>query len=146
MTAHPILGTIPKQAQKHFEKNRNVLVIEDDKVMGQMITEILEDLGFNVAAATNGPAAFEQLRQKPVDFIILDILLPEMDGFEIYSGLQTNPATQNIPVMIVSAWSDTQNIDKASQMGIRHFLSKPFTEDELVSAILTLLVDHAREK
>lgn len=136
---------IPKRAQKYFEANRNVLVIEDDKIMGQMVTEILDDAGFEVTTVTNGKAALKALEESPINFIVLDILLPEIDGFEIYAKLQQNPATKDIPVMIVSAWADENNIERASQMGIQQFLPKPFTEDELLYAILTLLVDSSRK-
>jgi CheY-like chemotaxis protein len=137
---------IPKRAMKYFEANRNVLVIEDDKVLGQMVTEILEDTGFTVALATSGRKAFELLKQRPIDLIVLDVLLPEADGFEVYAQLQTNPDTQHIPVMIVTAWADERNIERAAQVGIHHFLPKPFTEDELLYTILTLLVDNGRKK
>ena len=136
---------IPKQARKYFEKNRNALVVEDDKIMSQMVAEILNDAGFEVTTATNGMIAFEKLKRRPFDFIVLDILLPEMDGFEIYSRLQASPDTKNIPVMIITAWADEQHIEKASQMGIRHFLAKPFTEDELLYEIASLLRDNSRK-
>lgn len=138
------LALIPKRALKYFEANRNVMVVEDDKIMGQMVTEILDDIGFEVTTAPNGMAALEKLNQKTIDFIVLDILLPEMDGFEIYAKLQENPETRDIPVMIITAWSDEKNVEKASQMGIKHFLPKPFTEDELVYTILTLLIDKSK--
>ncbi len=144
MSTLPNSVVISKRVQEYFDANRNVLVIEDDKIMGQMVTEILDDLGFEVKTATNGRRAFEILRENPVDFIVLDILLPEMDGFEIYSNFQADPGTKDIPVMIITAWSDERNIKKASELGIHHFLPKPFTEDELVHTILTLLVDSSR--
>lgn len=146
MAGHFNSTLIPKRALKYFEANRNVLVIEDDKVLGQMVTEILDDVGFEVITAVNGRIAFEKLRQTQIDFIVLDILLPEMDGFEIYAQLQTQPETKDIPVMLVTAWADERNIERASQMGIQHFLPKPFTEDELLYTILTLLVDSSRRK
>jgi chemosensory pili system protein ChpA (sensor histidine kinase/response regulator) len=68
-------------------------------------------------------------------------LLPEVDGFEIYSRLQADPKTKSIPVLIITAWADERHIEKASQLGIRHFLAKPFTEDELLREILSLLRD-----
>lgn len=136
---------VPKRIRKYFDANRNVLLIEDDRLMGQMVAEILADAGFEVKTAVNGTTAFEVLRKHPIDFIVLDILLPEMDGFEIYSQLQASPDTKHIPVIIITAWSNARNIEKASQMGIRHFLPKPFTEDELLYEILTMLVDHSRE-
>lgn len=144
MVGHFNSTLIPKRALKYFEANRNVLVIEDDKVLGQMVTEILDDVGFEVTTASNWRIAFERLKQHPIDFIILDILLPEMDGFEIYANLQANPDTKDIPVMLVTAWADEKNIERASRMGIQHFLPKPFTEDELLYTILTLLVDSSR--
>jgi DNA-binding response OmpR family regulator len=136
---------IPKQARKYFEENRNVLVIEDDKIMGQMVAQILDDAGFDVVTASNGMIAFEKLKQHPIDFIVLDILLPEMNGFEIYSKLQAKPDTKDIPVLIITAWADEYHIEKASQLGIRHFLPKPFTEDELLNEILSLLRDNPRK-
>jgi CheY-like chemotaxis protein len=140
------LALIPKRALKYFEANKNVLVIEDDKIMGQMVTEILDDIGFDVTTASNGMVALDKLKQESIDFIVLDILLPEMDGFEIYTKLQEDPATREIPVMIITAWSDEKNIERASQLGIKHFLPKPFTEDELVYTILTLLIDSSKNK
>ncbi len=145
MASHFNLDLIPKRAQKYFEANRNVLVIEDDKIMGQMVTEILDDIGFEVSTTTNGRVALEKLQQQAIDFIVLDILLPEMDGFQIYEILQKNPDTKNIPVIIVSAWADERNREKADQLGVQHFLAKPFTEDELLFGILTLLVDSSRK-
>jgi CheY-like chemotaxis protein len=139
------VSMIPKQARKYFEENRNVLVIEDDKIMGQMVAQILDDVGFEVVTASNGRVAFEKLQQHPIDFIVLDILLPEMDGFEIYSKLQAKPDTKDIPVLIITAWADEHHIEKASQLGIRHFLPKPFTEDELLNEIFSLLRDNPRK-
>ena len=137
---------IPERARKYFEANKNVLVVEDDKIMGQMVAEILEDIGFQVTTATTGRIAMEKLAQHPVDFIVLDVLLPEMDGFEVYTELQANSATRDIPVMIITAWSNEANRQRAAELGIQHFLPKPFTEDELVYTILTLLIDSSRPK
>ena len=67
--------------------------------------------------------------------------MPGMDGFEIYQRLQANPDTKDVPTMIVTAWADTQHLEKASRLGIKHFLAKPFTEDEILLEILTLLID-----
>jgi CheY-like chemotaxis protein len=114
--------------------------------MGQMVAEILDDAGFEVATANSGKKAFAQLEQHAVDFIVLDILLPEMDGFEIYKELQADPDTKEIPVMIITAWADERHMERASQLGIRHFLPKPFTEDELLYEILTLLIENSRKE
>ena len=145
MNSHFNPDLISKRAQPYFESNPNVLVVEDDTILGQMISQILSDVGFEVTSAASGMVALEKLKQQPIDFIILDILLPEMDGFEIYVRLQADPDTKDIPVMIVTAWADARNLEKASHLGIKHFLAKPFTEDELLLAILTLLVDNTHK-
>ena len=142
--SHDDVPLITKQARKYFEANKNVLVIEDDKIMGQMVAEILDDAGFEVATAANGLIAFERLQERPIDFVVLDILLPEMNGFEIYKKLQEQPETADIPVLIITAWADERHLERASQLGIRHFLAKPFTEDELLYEILSLLRDRSR--
>ena len=140
--SHPVI--IPERARTIFQANKNVLVIEDDKIMGQMVAEILEDVGFEVVTATNSRIAFEKLARHSVDFIVLDILLPEIDGFELYTELQANPATRDIPVMVITAWSSDVNRRRAAELGIQHFLAKPFTEDELIYTIMTLLIDSSR--
>jgi CheY-like chemotaxis protein len=134
-----------EEAKRYFAANRNVLLVEDDLGMRYMTCHLLSDSGFNVSTAKDGTAAFEILRRQPIDFIILDILLPIIDGFEIYSMLQTNVETKNIPVMIVTAWADERNIKKAAELGITHFLAKPFTENELLYKILALLIAHSHK-
>jgi CheY-like chemotaxis protein len=146
MVSHFNPDLISKRAEEYFAANSNVLVVEDDRIMGQMVSHILTDAGFEVTTAGNGRTALEKLQQKSIDFIILDVLLPEMDGFEIYQRLQDNPDTKDIPVMIVTAWADSQHMSKAKEVGIKHFLAKPFTEDELLLSVLTLLVDSSYEK
>jgi len=146
MASHFNPNLVSKQALKYFEKNRNVLVIEDDTIMGQMVSEILSDVGFQVTTATNGPAALAELKQQPIDFILLDLLLPEMSGFDVYEKLRANDETKSIPVMIVTAWADSRHMERAFELGVTHFLAKPFTEDELLLAILTLLIDNSNQQ
>jgi chemosensory pili system protein ChpA (sensor histidine kinase/response regulator) len=136
---------IPQSVKKYFDANKKVLVVEDDKFMGQMIADILDDAGFEVKTANSGMMAFETLGQHLVDFIVLDVLLPEMDGFEIYIKLQEAPDTRSIPVMVITAFADARHRERASELGIKNFLAKPFTEDELLYEILTMLIDHSRK-
>jgi CheY-like chemotaxis protein len=143
MSSHFNPNLVSKQALKYFEDNRRGLVVEDDTIMGQMVSEILSDVGFEITSVTNGPAALAVLKETPVDFILLDLLLPEMSGFDIYQKLQADNKTKEIPVMIVTAWADSKHMERASEVGVTHFLAKPFTEDELLLAILTLLIDHS---
>ena len=72
------------------------------------------------------------------------LLLTFVILLSICSNLQADPDTKDIPVMIITAWADERHIEKASRVGIRHFLAKPFTEDELLREILSLLRDSSR--
>lgn len=135
----------PQPTPKYFEAKRRVLIVEDDRLMGQMLTLILDDMGFEVATANNGMTAFAKLQQQPLDLIILDVLLAEAAGFEICSSLRLNPTTKDIPLLVITSRPDEKNIEEASQLGIHHFLPKPFTEDELWQEIVALLMDRSRK-
>ncbi|MCL4302212.1 MAG: response regulator [Anaerolineae bacterium] len=137
-------GLRPHQTRKYFKTRRRVLILEDDRLMGQMLTMILDDMGFEITMANNGITAFAMLQQQQLDFIILDVLLAEAAGFEICSSLRLNPATKDIPLLVITSRPDEKNIEQALQLGIHHFLSKPFTEDELLQEILILLRDHSQ--
>ncbi|MBE7555191.1 MAG: response regulator [Anaerolineales bacterium] len=135
----PVL--IPKQARKYFKMNRRVLVVEADKTLRQMLATILDDNGFEVTTANDNIVALERLQQQAVDFILLDMLIPSADNVEIWARLRANPATKDVPVMVIIADPTEKNIEQVSHLGVHHFLPKPFTEDELLLKILTLLTE-----
>ena len=128
------------EVEHYIAANCNILVVEDDRIMGQMINDALGEAGFNVITVSNGQTALAKLQQQPAHFILLDLSLPGMNGFEIFTKLQDIPETKDIPVIMATAWDDDRNLEQASQLGIRHILSKPFTEDELLHKILSLLL------
>lgn len=132
-------GLGPPQTHKHFETKRRVLIIEDDRLLGQSIAMILEDIGFEVVLVDNGITAFAHLQQPP-DLILLDVLLTEAAGFEVCLGLRVNPATKDIPLLVITSRLDGKSIEQAVQLGIRHSLLKPFTEDELLREVIPLLM------
>lgn len=136
-------ASILNQAERYSASNRNVLVIEDDRIMGEMITDTLDEVGFDVTTVSNGRAALERLKQNSVNFILLDLSLPGMNGFEIFTILRQYAKTKDIPVIMATAWDDDRNLKQASEVGIRHVLPKPFTDDELLGTILSLLTDRA---
>ena len=146
MIAQFDVDLIPPGAYPYFVSNPNVLVVEDDRFMTEVFLGTLGDIGFQVTVATNATVAMIRLRQQPIDFIILDLMLPDMNGFDFFNQLKNSPETQNIPVVMVTAWGDSVHRKKAALLGIDHFLTKPFTEDELLEAIFTLLVDHDRQQ
>lgn len=115
----------------------NILITEDDKNI-QTLTKIkLSDEGYNVSIASDGEECFEQLEKKPIDLIILDLMLPKMDGIEVIK--QIRESGNSIPIIIVSAKSDFPDKAKAFTLGADDYMVKPINFNELIFRIKALL-------
>ena len=101
----------------------------------------LEHEGFKTFTTTNGIEALEIVGEHRVDLIILDVMLPGMDGFEVCHRLKSNPDTVDIPVLMVSAKAREEDIATALRVGAQIYLEKPFVMPDLVSEIRTLLAE-----
>lgn len=113
-----------------------VLCIEDDAEMIELITLILEQHGFDVVGRTNGASGLEAARLTKPDVILLDLMMPEMDGWDVYRHLRGDPALAAIPVVVVTA--KAQNIDKMLGLHIAKvddYVTKPFGPQELVKRV-----------
>ena len=117
-----------------------VLCIEDDAEMIELITLILEQHGFDVVGRTNGATGLEAARATKPDIILLDLMMPEMDGWDVYRHLRQDPALASIPVVVVTA--KAQNIDKMLGLHIAKvddYVTKPFGPQELVKRVEDVL-------
>ena len=113
-------------------KNRgNVLIVDDDRQTRLKLTRSLEVQGRTVNAVESGKAALQTLSTESYNVILLDILMPEMDGFEVLRTLKADPRLSKIPVIIISADEDAQSEQKCMQLGAHTFLSKPVDADLL---------------
>jgi len=114
---------------------KKILLIEDDAVVRENTAEILELLNFKVITAANGRiGVVEALRHIP-DIIVCDILMPELDGYGVLKALSQNKKTQHIPFIYLSAKTERQDVRKGMDLGADDYLTKPFEEAELISAI-----------
>lgn len=113
----------------------NILVVEDDKLLGKEIVEELSGAGFGVLWAKSGDEAFEALEAQAVGLIFLDIMLPGgMDGYQILEKLKADERWKNISVVMLSNLGQTKEIDKALEMGAKDFVVKASVElDQLVT-------------
>ncbi|MFA5811254.1 MAG: NAD-dependent epimerase/dehydratase family protein [bacterium] len=111
----------------------NVLVVDDDKDMADLIATIFQRHGFNAEAVGSGKEAFECLSRKVPDLIILDLLMPDMDGYEVCKRLRSNRATSRIPVIILTADDSQRGKIRAFDTGIDDYVAKPFNVEELVA-------------
>ena len=118
-----------------------ILIVEDEPAALEMMEYALEHEGFKTFTTTNGIEALEIVGEHRVDLIILDVMLPGMDGFEVCHRLKSNPDTVDIPVLMVSAKAREEDIATALRVGAQIYLEKPFVMPDLVSEIRTLLAE-----
>ncbi|WP_282070864.1 response regulator [Polaribacter atrinae] len=114
---------------------RKILLIEDDVVLRENTSELLELSNYEVTSASNGKIGV-QLAQKIVpDIIVCDIMMPELDGYGVLEALTKNEVTKHIPFIFLSAKTERSDVRKGMDLGADDYITKPFNEDELISAI-----------
>lgn len=112
-----------------------VLYVEDDVEHCLMLSILLTSYGFTVETASNGLEGLEKAREWGPDVILLDLLLPYMDGFGVMNNLKEDPATEDIPIIVISAWPTADNRKRVREAGAQGFIIKPFQVEELANAI-----------
>ena len=115
----------------------NVVIADDSRVMRSIIGKAVELLGHNIIYACNGQEVLDYLEKcgDEIELILLDWNMPVLTGFEALQQMQENCKYQNIPVLMVSTESENQKVDQAKEAGACGYLAKPFTQEELASAI-----------
>jgi DNA-binding response OmpR family regulator len=119
---------------------RKVVCVEDEPEMIDLIRLILSRKGFEVIGANGGVAGLETVRAEKPDVVLLDLMMPEMDGWQVYQQLKADPSTAEIPVIVVTA--KAQNIDKVLGLHIAKvddYIPKPFSLQELVDRVEAVL-------
>src|SRR5829696_9243491 len=101
-----------------------ILVVDDDSSARNAIIRLLKHEGYAVTGAENGQAALDALGVGSPDLILLDLMMPELDGLEMLEILQKNPQWKALPVVVLTAMSDTHTIRRAEQLGAREYLVK----------------------
>jgi CheY-like chemotaxis protein len=105
-------------------KGKKVLIVEDDKFFISLISKKLKEAELDVSFANNGKEAFEELAKGNPDLILLDIMLPDIDGYEILKRIRDNNVTKNIPVVFLSNLGSKDDILKGRELGVNSFLIK----------------------
>lgn len=116
-----------------------IYVVEDDTDIREIETIALKNSGHLVSDFENGKAFFRKLEEKVPDLAILDIMLPDMDGYEILKRLRTNPNTKKIPVIMVTAKTMEIDMIKGLDMGADDYIKKPFSVMELITRVKAVL-------
>ncbi len=116
-----------------------ILVVEDSQAQRQMIANLLTNNHFQVATANNGLEAIAKAKSLQPDMVILDIIMPEMNGFELCRKLRDNPETWNINIVICSAKATIVDRHWGFRNGANAYIGKPFPPEELVDTVKELL-------
>jgi PAS domain S-box-containing protein len=121
-----------------FDKNRSdktILIVDDVSANLQLLTIIVRSQGYSILLASSGVEAMQIVKSKSVSIILLDIRMPEMDGFEFCRQLKADPLIQDIPIIFISAFDDEQTISEGFQIGGVDFISKPFRKEEVLARL-----------
>ena len=122
---------------------RKILLVEDHPANVEMLTMGLEFLGYAVTVAGDGNEAVEMAASQLPDLIVMDILLPNMNGLEAASRIRSNPKTKAIPIFAATALAMPGDMEKCLESGCDAYLAKPFTPKQLAAAIEKLLKDRS---
>ena len=123
--------------------NTTILIVDHDAVNLRLARRVLESAGFEVCEATDAVSTFEVLKTCRPAMIVLDIQLPGMDGWELTHRLKTNFATQDIPIIVVTAFGTQADRDYALAAGCLEFVEKPISSTDLPTVIRRHLADLA---
>ena len=138
----------PSPAPQGLYRHKNlILVVDDDPMNVKLLSAKLPANQFNTIQAYNGEEAVRRAIHENPDLILLDIMMPEMDGYEVSHRLKTNPATENIPIILVTALDGADDKIRGFESGADEFLNKPVNDIELLTRIHSLLrLKHYREQ
>ncbi|HEX8235125.1 MAG TPA: response regulator [Abditibacteriaceae bacterium] len=118
-----------------------ILITEDEHELCQLLKEHMEKAGYEVVTASNGREAVERVGIEAPDVVLMDVMMPEMNGFEAMRQIKENPSTAHIPVVMLTGLDDDISTTRGWKMGTSLYLKKPFVPGQLISYI-KLILDH----
>jgi two-component system cell cycle response regulator len=116
-----------------------LLIVDDNEQNLELLQAYLEELGCPVRVARDGQEALEEVDRKAPDLVLMDVMMPRMSGFQACSRIKANPATRDIPVLMVTALNEVGDVERAVECGADDFLTKPVNRLELVTRVKSQL-------
>jgi DNA-binding response OmpR family regulator len=135
-----IYGKLGEQEKMSDKDVKRILCIEDEPEMIDLIRLILGRRGFDVHGASGGVEGLQKVRQEHPDLVLLDLMMPDLDGWEVYQQMKADEATRDIPVIVVTA--KAQSIDKVLGLHIAKvddYIAKPFSPQDLLASVDKIL-------
>jgi len=139
-----LLRVAEERSRSVVRPQARVLVVDDEPKIRLFLKEALEQRDIEVLTAASGPEALEQLKAQSVNLILLDLIMPVMDGYEVYHLLKENPRTKEIPVLILTGKGERTDRQLGMDSPTYHYITKPFELDELLAKVQELLPRAAR--
>ncbi len=119
--------------------NYSILIVDDESMVRALLRMMLVRAGFEVTEAEDGQDALHKIAEKKPDLILLDVMMPGMDGFAVCEHLRNDPQTSALPIIMLSAKADLASINRGLQVGATEYLSKPVPRDELLEHVSNVL-------
>ena len=129
----------PLYAQDHDYSQFNVLAVDDIPLNLLLVQKMLSRFNFKLRTAANGQLALDAVREKKPDLILLDLMMPGIDGFEVIRRLREDPATSDIQIVILSALNSNEDVIKGFNVGANDFIMKPIIMEKLLSCVVNQL-------
>lgn len=130
-----------------MDKQKKILIAEDSPTQALQLQMMLEEAGHTVLHAINGKVAIDLINANdPLDLVISDIVMPEMDGYELCSKIKQNPSTSEVPVILLTQLSNPDDVIKGLQAGADNFISKPYSEEFLFARIHDIMLNREIRK
>ena len=129
-----------------IDKKVKILIVDDNIQNIQVIMNILKDKDYSLFFSTNAKQTFNQIKKNSFDLILLDIMMPDMCGFEVCSILKDDKKTENIPIIFLSAKQDSKDVVDGFKLGGVDYIKKPFNTDELLARVNTHLENYLLKK
>ena len=117
------------------EALKRILICDDDPVILRLLQVNLELEGYDVLIAEDGEGAIELANKERPDLVILDIMMPRLDGYQTCEQLKHDEATKDIPVIFLSAKAQVSDIEKGKEYGVEEYVTKPFDPNELIEVV-----------
>ena len=143
------MTTVSSEVHRYFRPipgeslTQSVLIVDDEPMARTLLRLMLVRAGFNVSEAEDGFDALEKVKKNPPDIILLDVMMPGMDGFTVCETLRNEENTATLPIIMLSAKTDLESINRGLRLGATKYLTKPISPEDLTQHVYDALNDVA---